>query len=97
MTATPEILDPAPDTESIPVAGASAPTLITGHEVAFSSGAARVRPVTRWWTRASAVVRAAMHRRFLTAAGHTGAPRQDCARRYEFLERSCLAREMDRL
>jgi hypothetical protein len=73
--------------------------LITEKEVVLSTAAAvPVRPTTmRWWPRATRVVLAAMHRMFLTSTPDHHQPPRHYPRRYGFLERSCLEREMDRL
>jgi hypothetical protein len=82
-----------------PQAKDAAPVLISEKEVLFSTAAAvPLRPTTtRWWTEATGVVVAAMHRVSLTPRADGRQPRQDYPKRYEFLERSCMAREMDRL
>ena len=82
-----------------PAAVSPAQVLITEKEVRFSTAAAvPLRPTTtRWWSEATGVVVAAMHRMSLTSRADGRQPRQDYPRRYEFLERSCMAREMDRL
>jgi hypothetical protein len=82
-----------------PAAVSPAPVLITEKEVLFSTAAAvPLRPTTtRWWSEATGVVVAAIHRMSLTSRPDGRQPRQDYPRRYEFLERSCMAREMGRL
>jgi len=81
-----------------PEAKEAALVLISEKEVLFSTTAAvPLRPTTRWWSEATGVVVAAMHRMSLTSRADGRQPRQDYPRRYEFLERSCMAREMGRL
>ena len=82
-----------------PAAVSVVPVLITEQQVLFSTAAAvPVRPTrVRWWPKATAAVFAAMHSTLLTSKGDSPEPRQDYPRRYEFLERSCMARAMDRL
>jgi hypothetical protein len=82
-----------------PEAKDAAPVLISEKEVLFGTAAAvPLRPTTtRRWTEATRVVVAAMHRMSLTSRADGRQPRQDYPRRYEFLERSCMGREMDRL
>jgi hypothetical protein len=84
-----ELVDPTLDTAP------RSPILITEKEVLFSTAAAvPVWPRTiHWWPAATHLVLAATHRMFL----HGVEPRQHHPKRYEFLERACLAREMDRL
>jgi hypothetical protein len=73
--------------------------LITEKAVVLSTAAAvRVRPTTmRWWPRATRVVPQAMHWMFLTSTHDHHQPSRRYPRRYAFLERSCMEREMDRL
>ena len=81
-----------------PAAVSPAPVLITEKEVLFSTAAAVPLPTTtRWWPEATGVVVAAMHQMGLASKADGGQPRRDYPKRYEFLERSCMAREMDRL
>jgi hypothetical protein len=82
-----------------PAAVSPAPVLITEKEVLFSTTAAvPLRPTTtRWWPKATGVLLAAMHQTWLASRTDARQPRQDYPKRYEFLERSCMAREMDRL
>ena len=96
---TSQFSEPRFEPETKPPAAVSpAPVLITEKEVLFSTTAAvPLRPTTRWWSEATGVVVAAMHRMSLTSRADGRQPRQDYPRRYEFLERSCMAREMDRL
>jgi hypothetical protein len=77
----------------------AAPIIITEKEIVFSTAAAAPgRPTTiRGWSEATAVVLAAMQRLLLTSRTDRRRPRQDHPKRYEFLEHSCLAREMHRL
>jgi len=82
-----------------PEAKEAALVLISEKEVLFSTAAAvPLRPTTtRWWTQATGVVVAAVHRMSLASRADGQQPRRDYPRRYEFLERSCMAREMGRL
>ena len=84
---------------TVPPAMSAAPVLITEKEVLFGSAVAvPVRPITtRWWSKATGVVLAAMHRMSLTSSVDSQEPRRDYPRHYEFLERACMGREMDRL
>ena len=77
-------------------AGSPPPIIITEEEVVFSTAAA-VRPTNyRWWSKATrVVVHAAV--RFSRSTPDRRQPRQYQPKRYEFLERSCMGREMDRL
>jgi hypothetical protein len=100
MTTTPETPVAGRDRKATVEAATSAPVLITEQEVAFATAAAAVRtsPITtRWWTEATSVVRAALHRMFTTVASDARPARRHYPRRYTFLEHACLAREMDRL
>lgn len=74
-----------------------APVLITEGEVVFATAAAAVsRPaVTHRWNRAPAVFVATMHRLFTRPDARPS--RRSYPRRYEYLERACMARAMDRL
>jgi hypothetical protein len=85
---TPYVPIPAPPDEA-----ASTEVLITEQEVLFSTAAA-VPP-----RRASIVRRfvASIGRIFAVSAPEARPKRGDYPRRYEFLERSLMAREMDRL
>jgi hypothetical protein len=77
----------------------AAPVLITEQQVLISTAAAvPLRPTrVRWWPKTTAAVLVAMHRMLLTSAVDSREPHQDHPRRNEFLENSCMAREMDRL
>jgi hypothetical protein len=99
MTTTPETHIGEPDTEVTLEAVSRTPILITEQEVVFGTAvAAPPRPTTmRWWTGATAVVVAALHRMFATSAPDARPPRRHYPKRYVFLEHSRLAREMDRL
>lgn len=72
---------------------ASAEVLITEHEVLFSTAAAV--PARRQGFRRRFV--ALMKRTFAVVAEASRPPRPSVPKRYEFLERSLMAREMDRL
>ena len=72
-------------------AAASAEVLITEQEVLFGTAAAlpaRRESITR---------RLALMRMFAASAHASGPPRRDVPRRYEFLERALMGRDMDRL
>jgi len=76
-----------------PAAAASAEVLITAQEVLFGTAAAlpaRRESITRRFV-------ALMRRMFAASAHASGPPRRDVPRRYEFLERALMGREMDRL
>jgi hypothetical protein len=97
---TPETLaSVAPDTESSPKAGAAAPILITEQEVALSTAAAVPLRPTRIRRGAAAIsaALAALRRMSEALTPDVREPRRHYPRRYEFLERSCMAREMERL
>ncbi len=76
-----------------------APILIIEQEVVFSTAAAMpLRPKTiHWWSEMTGVAFGAVHRMFLSSTPDARQPRQYYPKRYEFLEHSCMAREMDRL
>jgi hypothetical protein len=101
--APPAQTSPNPQYESemkpAPAVVRPAPILITEKEVLFSTAAAvPVRPTTtRWWPAATRSFLTAMHEMLLTSWVDSREPRRDFPRRYEFLEYSCMAREMDRL
>ncbi|WP_085980918.1 DUF6188 family protein [Mycolicibacterium chubuense] len=57
--------------------------------------AAEGQRIIRWWTEATGAVLAAVHRILLTWAGRR--PRRQYPRRLDYLERSCMQREMRRL
>jgi hypothetical protein len=82
-----------------PAAVPAAPVLITEKEVLFSTAAAvPLRPTTtHWWPKLTGVLLTAMHQMWLASTADSGQPRRDYPKRYEFLERSCMGREMDRL
>lgn len=99
MTATPETHVGAPGIEPTLEAVSRAPILITEQEVVFGTAvAAPPRPTTtQWWTEATSVVVAAIHRMFATSAPDARPAHRHYPKHYVFLENSCLAREMDRL
>lgn len=99
MTTTPEAHVAGRDREPTLEAATSAPLLITEQEVAFGTAAAgRTRPTTtRWWSETTSVALGAIHRMFATVASGARPARRHYPKRYTFLERACLAREMDRL
>jgi hypothetical protein len=78
---------------------AAPPVLMTEKEVLFSTAAAiPLRPTTMGPAlHAINVVLAAMHRVFTGSAVDGVGPHQHYPKRHEFLERACLAREMNRL
>ena len=81
-----------PSPPSPPSAPSAPEILITENEVVFGTAAAvPVRPVRRW--RRFAVI----NRMWVTPNAEGARPRQDCPRRYAFLESSGMAREMHRL
>ena len=94
MTAPPEILSSgAQGAEPSTQVGVSAPIFFTEQEVVFSTAVALPgRPAT-----ATAVVLAALRRMVLTLTLEERAPRRYYSIRHEFLERACMAREMERL
>jgi hypothetical protein len=74
-------------------AAASAEVLITEQEVLFGTAAAlpaRRESIARRFV-------ALMRRMFAVSAHASGPPRRDAPKRYEFLERALMGREMDRL
>jgi hypothetical protein len=74
-------------------AAASAEVLITEQEVLFGTAAAlpaRRESIARRFV-------ALMRRMFAVSAHASGPPRRDVPKRYEFLERALMGREMDRL
>lgn len=75
-----------------------APVLISEEAVLFNTAAAVPlrRTPRRWWPAATRSVLAAMHHMSLTSWVDNREPHQDCPRRYEFLEYSCMGRAMDR-
>ena len=76
-----------------------APVLITEHEVALGTAAAlRARPTRRRrWIEAAHTLVAAVNRG-LSPTTQDGRPtRRDYPKNYAFLERACMAREMERL
>jgi hypothetical protein len=84
--------------EPILETGSPPPTIITEQEVVLSTAAAVAarRTNNRWWSKPTrVVVHSAL--RFIRSKPDRGQPRQDQPRRYEFLDRSCMGREMDRL
>jgi hypothetical protein len=98
MTTTPETYVGAPDGEPALEALSPAPILITEQEVVFSTAAAvRARPTMRRCTEAISLVVRTIHQTFATSAPDARPARRDYPKHYLFLERACLAREMDRL
>ena len=99
MTATRQGWGVAPDDGPTIEAISRAPVLITAQEVAFgTAAAARPRPtMTRRWTEATSVVLASV--RQVVALLRPGArpAHRHYPKRYAFLERSGMAREMERL
>lgn len=74
-------------------AAASAEVLITEQEVLFGTAAAlpaRRESIARRFV-------ALMRRMFAVSAHASGPPRRDAPKRYEFLQRALMGREMDRL
>lgn len=76
-----------------------APVLISEHEVAFGTAVVlRPRPRTRRrWIEATHALLAAGRRALVPSTPHVRRPRRDYPKHYAFLERACMAREMDRL
>ncbi|HTM85167.1 MAG TPA: hypothetical protein VL179_09765 [Mycobacterium sp.] len=76
----------------------TAPILITEQEVMLGTAAALgTHPATtHWWSQASGIARAALHRRSARPTADEDQPVHH-PERYGFLEQSCLAREMRRL
>lgn len=79
-------------------AAPTAPILITEQEVMLGTAAAlRTHPATtHWWSQASGIARAALHRRSEQSTADEDQPVHH-PERYRFLEQPCLAREMRRL
>jgi hypothetical protein len=73
--------------------------LLTGQQVAVSTAVTMaLRPKTvHWRSEAAGVAVAVVHRMFVRTTSNGRQPHEYCSRRYEFLERSCMARAMDRL
>lgn len=99
MTAIPEILDVvARDIGPAPKAVAPAPVLIPEQHVAFGT-AVVLRPPARpsRWNRVTSAVSVAVRGMTLTSTPDARPKRQDCPRRYAFLENASMARAMERL
>jgi hypothetical protein len=76
-----------------------APTLSTGQQV-VSSTAVATPPRSKtlhWRSEAADAAVAVVHRMLARSTPDGHQPHEYCSRRYEFLERSCIARAMDRL
>jgi hypothetical protein len=98
MTTTPETYVGAPDGEPALDALSAAPILITEQEVVFGTAAAvRARTTMRRCTEAISLVVRAIPQMFATSASNVRPARRVYPKRYLFLERACLGREMDRL
>ena len=100
ICSTPPMGQPRLEEQGEPIleAGSPPPIIITEEEVVLSTAAAvgARRTNNRWWSKATrVVVHSAL--RFVRSKPDRRQPRQDQPRRYEFLERSCMGREMDRL
>jgi hypothetical protein len=75
-----------------------APVLISEQEVALGTAVAlRAQPIPRRWFEAINVARAAMRRSLAPSTREARPVRRDYPKQYEFLEKACMAREMDRL
>lgn len=76
-----------------------APIPITGEQVVSSTAVTMpLRPKTiHWRSEAAGAAVAVVHRMFVRSTPDRRQPHEYCSRRYEFLERSCMARAMDRL
>jgi hypothetical protein len=76
-----------------------APILITEHEVTFATAAAVPvpRPTTRRWMEPIHAVRTAALRMLRASRADSRPARWDYPRRYAFLEKAGMSREMDRL
>ena len=103
MTATPEtsngtwdVVGPAERTLQ-PVS--SAPVLVTEQEVLLSTTAAvSASPTTtRWWTAAARGVAVALRRIAPMSAAVSGPVQRYAPKRYGYLERALMSREMGRL
>ena len=94
-----ETLAVVPNVEATLEAVSRAPTLITEHAVAFATAAAVpvTTPTTRWWMEAIHAVRTAASWMLRTSRADSRPARQDCPRRYVFLDDAQMSREMDRL
>lgn len=79
--------------------GVLAPILFTEQEVSFSTAVAlAVRPAKmQRWAEATAGVLAALQRMVLTLTPEERASRRYYSNHYDFIEESCMAREMQRL
>jgi hypothetical protein len=75
------------------------PILITDQQVAVSTAVTMpLRPRTvHWRSEAAGVAVAVVHRMLVRSTSDGRQLHEYCSRRYEFLERSCMARAMDRL
>jgi hypothetical protein len=78
---------------------AEAPILITEQEVLFNTAAAVPLPLPkkRRWPAVTGAVLAAVQGMFQRSTADGVEPHRHYPKRYEFLERSCMGREMDRL
>jgi hypothetical protein len=100
MTAQQQTLSPgAPSARPSTQVGGSATTLITEHEVAFSTAAAvPVRPAkTRPRAVPTAGVVAALHRMVSKLTSEERGPQRYYSNHYDFVEQAAMAREMYRL
>ena len=95
---TPPVGQPPLEKRAEPIleAGSPPPIIITEEEVVFSTAAAvrARRKNNRWWSKPARIVHAALP--FSRPTPDRREPRHDQPKRYEFLERSCMGREMDR-
>ena len=90
---TPQVPIPRPASPAPADEAASAEVLITEQEVLFGTAAAV--PARRHGLSGRFVT--LMKRMFAVVAEAAGPPRPSVPKRYEFLERALMAREMDRL
>jgi hypothetical protein len=89
------VLEPTPpvfDVDARP-----APTLITEHEVAFSTAAALRAPARRRWTDVARSAAAALGGLFVASSAEPKPKRRHYPPRAAYLEDSRMDREMDRL
>jgi hypothetical protein len=92
-------LDVPGDPELTTETASRTPILITEREVAFATAAAVPVPstTTRRWTEAIRIVFAAIRGMFATPTADSRPARRHYPPRNNFLEHSCMAREMHRL
>ena len=91
--------DVVPGVKATLEAVSPAPVLITEREVAFATAPAAPvpSPTARWWAKAIHAVSTGASGMLRTSTADSRPTRQDCPRRYTFLENALMSREMDRL